>query len=88
MYTNNLAVDENVNVTTYGAGVDGFDVDDDHGGTVPYDELGTFESIDDLEEFLAKFEASTDDEAEVLTQGDADVGGTPTSDYDAIHTKH
>lgn len=43
------------------------------------DELGGFESIDDLEEFLAKF---TGDEAEVHTQTPSDIDGTPVT---AIH---
>lgn len=44
--------------------------------TVNPDELGGFESIDDLEEFLAKF---TGDETEVHTQTPADIDGTPVT---------
>lgn len=41
------------------------------------EDLGGFESLDDLNDFLAKFDTGTDEEAMVQTQGDADIGGEP-----------
>lgn len=56
------------------------DVLDDHDGPGSIsDNLGAFVSNDELEEFLRNFSEGTDEEAELQTQGEADVGGEPTS---------
>lgn len=41
------------------------------------EDLGGFSSIEDLEDFLRTFEAGSEDEASLATQGDDDVGGEP-----------
>lgn len=44
-----------------------------------HDDLGAFVSPDELEEFIRNFSEGTVEEAEFQAQGEADVGGEPTT---------
>lgn len=80
MVTANTAVDKEVVYTS----LDTHDVFNPDGGKYETtdnlgDDLGGFSSIDDLEDFLRTFEAGSEDEATVSTQGEGDVAGEPLS---------